>query len=109
MKRRGFRFVTVAAFLVVVGVGPSTVVSAALVPTIDQIASAIQFPESFGLRADLDFVTTMASSESADVTSYGVPLTADELADLAARATLRDDFTPALAAAIESPATPGPT
>jgi hypothetical protein len=71
------------------------------------LEAAIQFRETFGLRADPDFVLAVATDASPDSSRFGVPLTAAEVEDLDARMALREAFEPALEAAIKSPAYAG--
>jgi hypothetical protein len=89
-------FLLVASFAV--GCGPSTESRSDSVPTATATldlatAAAIQFRTSFGLRADLDFIRSVAADKTAS-TEFGVPLLPAEVADIKSRETNAERVAP---------------
>ena len=97
-----------AATLLIVACGstatpsPSTESPASPIASVDPgfetlVAAAIEFRREFGLRSDAAYVRAVAADPAA-VTSYGVPLTVAEQADLDGRAATLAELAPILQA-----------
>ena len=82
------------------GAAASPTAEASLAPAMsaDDLAKSIRFRTAFGLRADAGWIQSVAADpRSADGTSmYGVPLSADEVADLVARIGASKDIAPVI-------------
>jgi hypothetical protein len=102
MERSHRKMLILAMAIAIAGLAPSLVRSTESA-TAERVEDALRFREAFGLRSDIDFVSQIAADPTADVETFGVPLSKSEIADLMDRAKIREDFTPALARAIESP------
>lgn len=69
---------------------PSPTVDAA--PATAAELDAQRFRDDFGLRSDLAWVRLVGADPGSDRTTYGVPLTADEIAELARRSNALEDI-----------------
>ena len=61
-------------------------------PATDAELDAQRFRSDFGLRSDLEWVRAVAADPSSDRTTYGVPLAAAEVAELARRSIALEDI-----------------
>jgi hypothetical protein len=59
-----------------------------------ELADSIRFREDFGLRADEEWIRTIAAQPNADWTTYAVPVTPAELVELNDRAVAADAVSP---------------
>lgn len=101
MQRRGPRIRVVVVMVVALGAAIVTAAPAgrtvlAADPTDTQVAEAIQFRETFGLRSGEDYVRRSFNDETFSSSDWNVPLDDDEVADLARRTEIRDSLPPAI-------------
>lgn len=61
-------------------------------PTTDSELDAQRFRSDFGLRSDLEWIRAVAADPTSDRTTYGVPLTPAEIAELARRSITLEAF-----------------
>ena len=78
---------------------PPTTSSSAAPPPTDAESHEIQLRSQFGLRSDLPYVRTVDADPNSTTDGLGIPLTADEAADIAARQDLSPTVRALLAAA----------
>lgn len=64
---------------------PSPTATATVVLTRDQLAEAVRFRRTFGLRADEFWIRKVAADPGADWLAFGTPLSSEELDDLERR------------------------